>query len=475
MNDKINIDSFLCNNKSKKIVVVQGLGFVGAVMSIVIANSVNDEYAVIGIDLPIKHAVIDQLNMGKFPIECTDPKIYEYFENSKRKNTFYATYDSYAYSKAEIVIVDINLDVEKKLNSDGELESYDVNLEPFKSAIRTIAKKCKNDVLVLIESTVPPGTCQKIIKPIFEEVFNERGLSHDYKIGHSYERVMPGPGYIDSIQSFYRVYSGVDGKSADAIESFLKSIISTEKYPLTRLSSTNATEMSKVLENSFRAMNIAFIQEWTEFAESAGVNLYEVVNAIRMRPTHKNIMNPGLGVGGYCLTKDSLLASWSSQRWFNSAKLYQSEEAVRINDRMPLHTYEVIKNFFNNNIAGKKILIMGISYLQNVGDTRYTPVELLCNKLFGAGVDLVIHDPFIPFWEEKALEISSNDEVFYDTYDAAVIGTPHDYYLLGNKLDEFLARTTKLVVFDPHGALTDEFRKKYCAKHNFIIIGRGDV
>ena len=156
----------------------------------------------------------------------------------------------------------------------------------------------------------------------------KRNLSSDkIKIGHSYERVMPGPGYIDSIQNFFRVYSGVDKKSADAVESFLHTIIQTDEYPLTRLGNTNATEIAKVLENSYRAMNIAFAVEWSRFAEEAGVDLYEVVNAIRLRPTHANLMYPGIGVGGYCLTKDALLASWAKQNLIGSSEpLLQSEK-----------------------------------------------------------------------------------------------------------------------------------------------------
>jgi UDP-N-acetyl-D-mannosaminuronate dehydrogenase len=122
---------------------------------------------------------------------------------------------------------------------------------------------------------------------------------------------MPGPEYIESIRSFPRVYSGIDARSAGDIEPFLKTIIDTEACELTRLENTNATEMAKVLENSYRAMNIAFAVEWSRFAEEAGVNLYEIVNAIRIRKTHSNLMYPGIGVGGYCLTKDPLLASWA--------------------------------------------------------------------------------------------------------------------------------------------------------------------
>ena len=102
--------------------------------------------------------------------------------------------------------------------------------------------------------------------------------------------------------------------------------------------------MAKVMENSYRAMNIAFAQEWSRFAEEAGVNIYEVVNAIRMRPTHANLMLPGIGVGGYCLTKDPLLASWSKLNLFNSEEpLSQSEMGVRINDQMPLFAFNFLK------------------------------------------------------------------------------------------------------------------------------------
>ncbi len=385
------------------------------------------------------------------------------------------TYDSnYAYTKADVVIVDINLDVTKEVGSDKKLEGYSVNMDGFKAAMRTIASRCKEDVLILVETTVPPGTTQKIVMPIFVEEFEKRGLAPTFKIGHSYERVMPGPRYVDSIKNFYRVFSGINEESADAVEKFLHTIITTDEYPLTRLGNTNSTEMSKVLENSFRAMNIAFIQEWTEFAESAGVNLYEVISAIRMRSTHQNIMRPGLGVGGYCLTKDPLLASWASQELFDSTPLIQSEKAVSINDRMPLHTYKIITKHFDSDLSGKKVLMLGVSYLQNVGDTRYTPVELLYDKLEAEGIEIVLHDPFVLHWAEKNMDIDGGDDVFDDTFDAVIIGTPHDIYIKEGKLDAFLSKSHNLVVFDPHGVIGDELRKKY-TNHEFKIIGRGDV
>lgn len=206
--DKIGIDSFISNNINKQIIVVQGLGFVGAVMSVVCANSKENEYAVIGIDIAneLNYWKIASINEGVFPIVASDPKIKEFFDIAKNKKNFYATFDPYAYSKANYIIVDINLDVKKKSKFNGELIAFDVDLKNFKKAIKSIGENCKEDVLVLVESTVPPGTCKNVIKPILDKTFESRNLnSKKYKLGHSYERVMPGPDYIDSIKNFYRV------------------------------------------------------------------------------------------------------------------------------------------------------------------------------------------------------------------------------------------------------------------------------
>src|SRR5688572_19589209 len=408
--DKEGIDSFIAGHPGKKVVVVQGLGFVGSVMSLVVANALTEEYAVIGIDLPTPASwwKIQSINEGLFPVVADDPKIGQFYRQAREKKNLYATFDSYAYSKADVIVVDITLDVQKSSNGNGQLENYNVDLTPFRKAMESVGTHCKPDVLVLVETTVPPGTCAKIVKPILEENLTKRGLSIDkLKVGHSYERVMPGPKYVDSIQNFYRVYSGVNEASADATEQFLRTIIKTDEYPLTRLGITHATEMAKVLENSYRAMNIAFIVEWSRFAEEAGVDLYEVVNAIRMRPTHKNIMLPGLGVGGYCLTKDPLLASWAKMNLFGSEdRLDQSEKGVYINDQMPYYAFQFLDSQYEGSLKGKKVLLLGVSYLNDVGDTRYTPVQGFYEQLEAAGCNITLHDPHVPYWEEKALKVN---------------------------------------------------------------------
>ena len=218
---------------------------------------------------------------------------------------------------------------------------------------------------------------------------------------------MPGPEYIDSIRNFPRVYAGVTESSANAVEKFLKTIIDISKCDLTRLEHTNATEMAKVLENSYRAMNIAFAVEWSRFAEEAGVDLYAIVNSIRVRPTHANLMYPGVGVGGYCLTKDPLLASWARKYHFGSKlDLEMSIKGVSVNDQMPIFAYNRLVKVFGD-VSDKKVTFLGVSYRGDVGDTRYTPVEPLVEMVRETGAEIFCRS-VCTIKEQQAVESDLN-------------------------------------------------------------------
>jgi len=480
--DRKNIDNFLSKHKGKKVIVVQGLGFVGAVMTLICANALTEEYAVIGVDLADKNNYwkIASINTGIFPVVASDPKIEEFYQKTQSKGNLLATHDSYAYSVADVIIVDINLDVLKNSDFSKTLINYDVNLKPFEKGIETIGNNCKEDVLILIETTVPPGTCEKVAYPLIKECLLNRNLAIDkFKLGHSYERVMPGPNYIDSIQNFYRVYSGIDENSAPSVENFLRTIISTEKYPLTQLANTNATEMAKVLENSYRAMNIAFMVEWSRFAELADVNLYEVVSAIRMRPTHSNMMLPGIGVGGYCLTKDPLLASWAKQNLFDSNRpLNQSEISVQINDQMPLFAFNYLKENYKENLSGKKVLLLGVSYRSDISDTRYSPVEPFYDYLISEGSKINLHDPYVDIWEEKGIEVSSDlDELLKEDMDILVFCTNHSEYINNASLVESISnnKNKKKLIFDTVGVLNQNEINRLKQSHTVKVVGRGDL
>ena len=350
---------------------------------------------------------------------------------------------------------------------------------PFKKAINSIATNCKEEVLILVETTVPPGTCEKIVYPIIKNVFKSRKLDFEkVSIGHSYEELMPGPEYIDSIQNFYRVYSGINQKDCDETEKFLRTIIKTDKYPLTRLQSTHSTEMAKVLENSFRAMNIAFIVEWSRFAEEAGVNFYEIIDAIRMRPTHKNIMYPGIGVGGYCLTKDPLLASWSRKNLFNgSGNLEQSEMGVRINDNMPSYSYEyLLRQLADLDFKIKNVALFGISYRSDVGDTRYSPVESFYKHIKNIADKIYITDPFIKYWDEMELDVELDFKtILSKPIDLIVISTSHSSYKSSKVLIDIIMNMNRLFIYDTVGLFNESQLNILKSKHIVRVLGRGDL
>ena len=287
---------------------------------------------------------------------------------------------------------------------------------------------------------------------------------------------MPGENYIDSIQNFYRVYSGINKKSADETESFLKTIISTEKYPLTRLSSTNASEVAKVLENSYRAVNIAFIEEWSRFAEESGVNLFEIIDAIKMRPTHSNMMFPGIGVGGYCLTKDPLLANWSLKEHFKSSKnLDFSERSVYVNNMMPKSAFNFLISKYKEDVTNKDVLLLGITYRGDVSDTRSSPVNLFYDECIQIGCKIFVHDPYVNFWEEKQLKVDKHlGKVLRQDFDVVVISAGHSAFKSRKFIDNLILARPKLI-YDSIGLLTehDIKRLKKCSK--VCVIGRGDI
>ena len=339
-----------------KNIVIQGLGFVGSAMATAIASKSNNsnKFDVTGIDLPneIGKQRIESINKGNFPFKTNDKKLVSELKKSVERGILKATSNTSTYEKADVVIVSINCDLVKENGQEK------IALDNFTDSIREIAEKISEDTLVIIESTVPPGTCEKIVYPLFKGVFSKRKLDiSKLYLAHSYERVMPGNEYFDSIINFWRVYAGINKESAEKCEAFLSKIINTADYPLTRLSSTTASETGKLLENSYRAVNIAFIEEWARFAEDTGVDLYEVINAIRKRSTHNNIRQPGFGVGGYCLTKDPLFAKIAAKDIFNldGHEFPFSSQALQINSIMPLVTLNKLNNYFDNDLKGKKI------------------------------------------------------------------------------------------------------------------------
>lgn len=458
----------------RPVVCVQGLGFVGAAMAVAVARAGAEagelRYDVIGVDLP--HASgqrrIEALNRGEFPFASHDESLRRATRQGFEAGNLLACSDPGSYALASVAVVDLPLDV------DWEADPPAVRWDGFHAGIRQLAEHLAPGALVVLETTVPPGTTQKVVAPIFEEVLGARGLPGDaVHLAHSYERVMPGRDYYDSIVNFWRVYSGLGEEAADACQVFLASIINTADFPLARVGSPTASEVGKLLENSFRATTIAFMEEWGRFAEVAGVDLFEVVEAIRRRPTHANMRTPGFGVGGYCLTKDPLFAPLASRELFGlDCEFPFSSLAVATNRDMPRVSVDRLERLLGG-LGGRQLLLLGISYRQDVGDTRYSPSETFYREAIARGARVVAHDPLVSFWEELGIATPGVLPPAAEM-DAVVFAVPHREYL---ELDfEPWLGEHRPLIFDGFDVLSRErreaLRRLGCRVES---IGRGEA
>lgn len=461
-------------NKERKIICVQGLGFVGAAMCVAISTARDDKneplYNVIGIDVPGEEGErkANSINKGIFPFENNDNTLEKRLNEAViNNNNLWATVDKSYYGYADIVVVDVNLDVKYYKNQEPFID-----LDPFKDAIRTLGSNICADTLVLIETTVPPGTCQKVVFPILKEEFLKRNIYESPKVAHSYERVMPGENYLNSIISYWRVYSGIDDNSADICRDFLQTVISTDKYPLTKLKNTTSTETAKVLENSYRAVNIAFMEEWGRFAEAVDVDIFEVVDAIRMRPTHSNIRQPGFGVGGYCLTKDPYFGMLASRELFAKELSFPfSTQAIKINNLMPIVSLDYIEKLLGD-LLRKKILLMGVSYRPDVGDTRYSPSMTFSREAMRRGAIITYQDPLVKYWVEMNVEVIQEIPSFNE-YDAVVFAVQHKQYASIDFSKLSLDHT--IFIFDSNRVMNDKQLDDASKNEKVILkcIGRG--
>jgi UDP-N-acetyl-D-glucosamine dehydrogenase len=425
----------LAKDRGRTVVVVQGLGFVGSALAAVLAGARNVEgspqFMVIGVDLPTAGSYwkIGMINEGRSPIVSPDPELAELIRQGVEVGNLFAVTDPSVMSLADVIVMSVHLDVADRTVEDAE--EISVNVDAFKDAVRTVGQHMSEAALVMIETTVPIGTTRMLALPVLEEERAKRGVSQAVKLSHAYERVMPGANYVASIRDYWRTFSGIDERSASATRDFLEGFINTDSFPLYQLTEPESSEMAKLLENSYRAANIAFIHEWTLLAEAVGSNLFAVIESIKVRKgTHDNMRYPGFGVGGYCLTKDSLLAQWSASAHYQAdTTLEMTLRALQINYLMPRHTLSRLVELLDGDVSGKRVCVLGLSYMAGVGDTRNTPVELFYDDLIGQGAKVVVHEPYVTEWLERPeVDIEADLEVALQAADAVVFTIPHDQY-----------------------------------------------
>lgn len=464
--------------RGKHVVAVQGLGFVGSAVCAAVASVLdengNPKYFVIGVDLPTSESrwKVDKINAGEMPFPSADESLAATMKRVvTQQGNLTAICDSRVYGLADIIIMDVQLDV-SEYAYDGSA-NIAIDTKGFARAAQEIGRFMQEDALVIVETTVPVGTTEHIVAPAIRKERAQRGMKAQLLLAHCYERVMPGARYLESIRAMSRCYSGIDAVSAEAAGKFLQSITEGTESGHRRLASTTASEMAKLLENSYRAANIAFIHEWTLLAEKSGVNLWEVVDAIRVRKgTHDNMRYPGFGIGGYCLTKDSLLAQWGGQHLLNvDAALETTLRALKTNFHMPLHTLDLARELSGDSLQGKRLLLCGVSYLPDVGDTRNSPSQIFADAAMAEGVKLTVHDPNISVWRERPeVSFAENFGAVLAQTDILVLALPHPAY---RHMD--LAMLAKCpCIIDANNVLDDATAFALARKGSHILgVGKG--
>ncbi len=571
----------------REIVVVMGVGFVGAVMAGVVADSTDKEtedplYFVIGMQRPSPRSYwkIPYLNRGVAPVEAEDPEVAPLIERCvKEKKTLTASFSYDALSLADVVVVDVQCDYHK--NSLGNVRDGHADIKALEESLKVIGEKIQPHCLVLIETTVPPGTTEYVAYPIIKRAFEKRGLttaerekrkeesekrkaggnlepgtlnlepreagnfepgtlnlesgeagnlepgtlnlepreagnlepgtlnieraSAEPMLAHSFERVMPGRNYVASIRDFWRVCSGINEEAREKVVKFLSNVINVDKFPLTVLDRPIESETCKIVENSYRASILAFMDEWSRFSERNGVDLIKVIDAIKVRPTHSNMIFPGPGIGGYCLPKDGGLGVWAYHTLmaFEDDIFKITPMAIDINDTRSLHVAQLVRDALRNMgkiVAASKVALLGASYRQDVGDTRYSGSEMIVRKLTEMGAEVVIHDPYVKHWwefekqdtypapghswsrffrnQENLCELEMAGEVAdaIKGIDALVIAVPHKEYLSLDPDQVFEMIGGKAAIIDCFGILSDSQIQSYFELGCEVkALGRGHI
>jgi nucleotide sugar dehydrogenase len=481
--------------KDREIVVVMGVGFVGAVMAAIVADTVDKSGKpskfVIGMQRPSARSFwkIPLLNRGISPVKAEDLEVDPMISRCvNEKKTLIATFTHDVLKFADIVVVDVQCDYIK--DDLGNVRSGRADMDALEASISVIAEHIPPDALVLIETTVAPGTTEQVVYPIMKKIFKKRGIGSDPLLAHSYERVMPGRNYVASIRDFWRVCSGINEDAKKRVVKFLNEVLNTDKYPLTVMDRPIESETAKIVENSYRATILAFLDEWSLYSERNGVDLIKVIKAIKVRPTHSNIIFPGPGIGGYCLPKDGGLGMWAYKHilGFEDDIFKITPLAIDVNDTRGLHVGQLTRDALRNmgrQIASSEILVLGAAYREDVGDTRYSGSEIVIRKLAEMGAEIKVHDPYVEHWwefeqqdtypatgqskarffrnQEKLKEIRIEPDLTKSLHDAeaVIFAVPHKVYLDLDPDEVVKTIGQPAAIIDCFGILTDDKIRRY--------------
>lgn len=411
-------------------ITVMGLGYVGLPLAAEFAKA---GFKVMGYDPD--RTKVESIMSGRSYVDYPSSDVLAHLVSTGQLEATSA--GTTALSEADVVIICVPTPLSKTREPD---------LSMVINAVELVRNFQRPGMLVVLESTSYPGTTREILVPHLRGIKYEIG--EDVFVAYSPERIDPGnPTY--NLSNTPKVVAGVTSNCSKLVQR-LYFKINEQVVPVT---SVEVAEMTKILENSFRAVNIGLVNELALMAKKLGVDPFEVIDAAATKPFGFMPFYPGPGLGGHCIPVDPLYLSWKLRAMEGQARFI--DLADTINSQMPHHVFSIALEALNKqhkSVSGSKILVMGVAYKANVSDTRESPVLILMERLMMWGAKVAYEDPYVPTLTYPT-QLNGVRNPDYADYDLVLITTAHSAF----KLDRVLA-DAKLIV-DTRGVLRDQYRK----------------
>ena len=401
---------------------VVGLGYVG--LPLAVEASIQG-LSVIGYDINSER--VEMINNGISPIEDISND-----ELSNALEKFFSTLDSKLLSKCQNIVISVPT----------PLTDYQPDLSYVISAAKTVGNNLVKNQVVILESTTYPGTTIEVLIPNLEST-SKLKAGEDFFVGYSPERIDPG-NKVWKFKNTPKVISGINDISTDKIQSFYESIIETTVL----VKGTKEAEMVKLLENTYRHVNIALINELAMLCKMLDIDIWEVVNAAKTKPFGFESFKPGPGVGGHCIPVDPEYLSFKTRQIGKPVRFV--ELAQEINNSMPAYVVGQISEILNKNgkiLNNSKILLMGVAYKNDISDIRESPAIDVTELLLEKKVDVSYFDPFVKEFSVFGKAINKEDEInSFDNYDMLLVLTPHSTF------SDIDFTKIKTIIFDTTGS-----------------------
>ena len=401
---------------------VVGLGYVG--LPLAVEASIQG-LSVIGYDINSER--VEMINNGISPIEDISND-----ELSNALEKFFSTLDGKLLSKCQNIVISVPT----------PLTDYQPDLSYVISAAKTVGNNLVKNQVVILESTTYPGTTIEVLIPNLEST-SKLKAGEDFFVGYSPERIDPG-NKVWKFKNTPKVISGINDISTDKIQSFYESIIETTVL----VKGTKEAEMVKLLENTYRHVNIALINELAMLCKMLDIDIWEVVNAAKTKPFGFESFKPGPGVGGHCIPVDPEYLSFKTRQIGKPVRFV--ELAQEINNSMPAYVVGQISEILNKNgklLNNSKILLMGVAYKKDISDMRESPAIDVTELLLEKKVDVSYFDPFVKEFSVFGKEINKEDEInSFDNYDMLLVLTPHSNF------SDIDFSKLKAIIFDTTGS-----------------------